>query len=156
MPEEDNCPICGEELIGYKKFCGECGSQVEPEEDAGEESGSDSEFDEAMNKATAAMKSKDLKASLVALDEAIKAKPDSAKAWNNKAVVLAKLGESENAIKSFDRALEISPTVVNLWVGKGTMLLKNQRPGEAKECFEKALELDPNNKVAQEKLAKCQ
>ena len=155
MPEEDNCPHCGEELIGYKKFCGECGSQVEQEaEEAKPEPEGD--FDEAMNKATAAMKSKDLRASLVALDEAIKVKPDSAKAWNNKAVVLAKLGDSDNAIKSFDRALEISPTVVNLWVGKGTMLLKSQRPEEAKVCFEKALELDPDNKVAKGKLAQCQ
>jgi len=155
MPEEDNCPICGEELIGYKKFCGECGSQVEQEEEQAAPE-TDADFDEAMNKATAAMKSKDLKASLEALDEAIQAKPDSAKAWNNKAVVLAKLGDSENAIKAFDRALEISPTVVNLWIGKGTMLLKSKRPDEAKECFEKALELEPENKVAKDKIAKCQ
>ena len=155
MPEEDNCPICGEELIGYKKFCGECGSQVEQEEEK-EEPEAEGDFDAAMDKATAAMKSKDLEASLEALDEAIKVKPDSAKAWNNKAVVLAKLGDSDNAIKAFDRAVEISPTVVNLWVGKGTMLLKSQRGDEAKECFEKALELDPENKVAKDKLSKTQ
>ncbi len=154
MPEKDNCPICDEELTGYKKFCGECGSQVEVLED--ESGNTQGDFDEAMNKATAAMKSKDLKGSLTALDDAIKAQPDSAKAWNNKAVVLAKLGDQENAIKAFDRALEISPSVVNLWVGKGTMLMKSKRSAEAKECFEKALELDPENKVAKEKLTKCQ
>jgi len=158
MSGEEKCPFCDENLIGYKKYCGICGSHLETEEETQpEDSGEDqSAFDTAMGKATAAMKSKDIKASLVALDEAIAVKPDSAKAWNNKAVVLAKLGETDNAIKAFDRALEISPTVVNLWVGKGTMLLKSARGAEAKECFEKALELDPENMVAKGKLAKCQ
>jgi Tfp pilus assembly protein PilF len=156
MAEEENCPICEEVLIGYKRFCGSCGSQVEMNEQEDVADTGSADFDAAMGRATQAMKTKDLPASLKALDDAIVAKPDSAKAWNNKAVVLAKTGDHENAIRAFERALEISPDVVNLWVGKGTMLIKVKRMDDAKECFEKALEMEPGNLVAQKKLAALQ
>lgn len=171
MSEEENCRMCGEELIGYKKFCGSCGSEVRSAETVekpaveledvpdtpveAQEEPTES-IEELMKKASEAMKNKDMDGSLEAIDKALEIDPQNSKAWNNKAVILAKKGKADDAIAAFDRAIEISPQVVNLWIAKGTVLLKVGKKELAKSSFQKALDIEPDNKMAAEKLAKCQ
>jgi len=182
MPNKENCKICGEELIGYKQFCGSCGSEVQSSEDIAEKpvqledvpdtpakqtSGTSSvseaklkapkeSVEELMKVASKAMKNKDMDGSLSALGKVLEIDPRNAKAWNNKAVILAKKGMAEDAIDAFDKAIDLSPNVTKLWIAKGTVLLKSGNKELAKASFKKALEIDPENEMASEKLVKCQ
>lgn len=82
---------------------------------------------------------------LKAFEEAIKIKPDYAKAWVNKSVTLGDLGQYEEALEAAEKAIEIEPEDTDAWNNKSAALYKLGRYEEALEAAEKAIEIKPDN-----------
>lgn len=82
---------------------------------------------------------------LKAFEEAIKIKPDYAKAWINKSAVLGSLGRYEEAFKAAEKAIEIKPDDTLAWNNKSAALIRIGRYEEALKAAEKAIEIEPDN-----------
>jgi Flp pilus assembly protein TadD len=76
--------------------------------------------------------------------EAIRYKPDSASAFNDRGFCKRRLGLLDDAAEDYEKALALNPTNPRTWNDRGTIRLKRGGYKHAIQCFTKAIELDPN------------
>jgi tetratricopeptide (TPR) repeat protein len=77
-------------------------------------------------------------------DQAVKADPCAANAWNNRGVLLGELRRTQEALESYDRAIEADPSCARAWYNRRIELVKLGRFEEAIKSLEKTRELDPD------------
>lgn len=92
------------------------------------------------------------KASLRALDAALRRNPGLSVTHKFRADVLVDMGRYEEALGSYARALEMVPHPAPCHVAMGTTLVKLGRLQEAVAHFEEAVRLDPDDDEAFEYL----
>ena len=85
-------------------------------------------------------------AAIEAYNKAIELYPESAGAYNNKAVALCNLGKYDEAVAAFDKVIGLVPDNASVYYGKGTALRELGKENEAQAAFNKAKEIDPNMK----------
>lgn len=85
---------------------------------------------------------------LARIDAALKLKPQSAEAHNNRGVVLKAGGRFEEALASYERALALNPNYGDALNNRGSVLAELQRPGESLASIENAIALKPSSAEA--------
>jgi tetratricopeptide (TPR) repeat protein len=89
-----------------------------------------------------------------AFENAVKAKPDSARGRVNLGTSLAKLGDQEGAIKQFRAALQHDPDQRIAHFNLAALMLQDNRFTEAEKHFREVLRIAPNDAEATHELAK--
>jgi len=85
---------------------------------------------------------------VLSYDKAIKFKPESSEAWNNRGIALFNLQRYEEAIDSYKRAIEIQPDKYHAWDSCGIAFSKLKRYEEAISSYDEAIEIKPNDHQA--------
>ncbi len=83
-----------------------------------------------------------------AYNEAIRIKPDHAKAYSNKGIALDCLGQHEKAIEAHDEAIRIKPDHADAYNNKGVTLGKLERYKKAIEVLDQAIAINPDDAKA--------
>jgi tetratricopeptide (TPR) repeat protein len=83
---------------------------------------------------------------IVCFGKAIKLKPDSYKAWNNRGYALVRLGRDDEAIESFDKALGMKPDYASAYYNKAACYALQRQVELALENLQRAVEINPNYK----------
>ena len=73
----------------------------------------------------------------------IRLHPDSAAAWNNRAVSRVRLGDLNGAVRDYNRAIELSPSDGELFFNRGNALVAAGQYREALVDFDRAVYLAP-------------
>ncbi|MBD2679413.1 MULTISPECIES: serine protease [Nostoc] len=81
--------------------------------------------------------------SLIALDLAIKLRPDYYEAWKFKSIVLTNLKRYSLAVAAIDKAIEYNDSDLGLYYQRASILFKLQRYPEALATLDKAIEIQP-------------
>jgi tetratricopeptide (TPR) repeat protein len=79
-----------------------------------------------------------------AFSEDIRLYPQSAAAWNNRAVARVRLGDLNGAIRDYNRAIELSPSDAELYFNRGNALVAAGQYPEAILDFDRAITLVPS------------
>lgn len=90
------------------------------------------------------VKTPDMKKGTEVHEAILSLRPNSAKAWYDKAMVLFSQDRYENAIEAFDRTLELDSSFVMALNHKGLSLVNLQRYSEAIEVLDKAIASKPD------------
>ncbi len=80
-----------------------------------------------------------------ACNKAIRLKPDSAEAYNNRGAANGELGQYEAAITDFDKAIILDPNDTEAYYNRGTVQFKRDNYDDALTDFDEAIRLDPSN-----------
>ncbi len=86
------------------------------------------------------------------LREAIKIKPEIARAHNNLALVLERSGKTEEAFKHYRKAANLDPGYFETQYNLGLLLLKELQPKEAIQYLQRSLKMRPNFQPAKTNL----
>jgi tetratricopeptide (TPR) repeat protein len=81
---------------------------------------------------------KNIKA-MVAIDKALKIKPDFYQAWYYKGKIMVRFYKFKEAVESYDKALKIKPNYIEAWSSRGTSLYYLGKLKEAIESVENAI-----------------
>jgi tetratricopeptide (TPR) repeat protein len=101
-----------------------------------------SRFRVIMNRALAALKSKDLEQAVIALREAIELNGNQAAIWAVLGSVLMEQGRDSDAIPFLRKAVELDPGSWQFWWSLGRVLRRSSLPGEeAEKAYRKAIDL---------------
>jgi tetratricopeptide (TPR) repeat protein len=103
---------------------------------------------DAIKNAENLMKKDKYKDACSKLDEAIKANPNSAKAYCNRALVNDRLGRYSAAIEDAGKAIQLDAKASAAYVNRGWAYNKTGKYKEALEDLNRAIELDPNMPMA--------
>jgi tetratricopeptide (TPR) repeat protein/SAM-dependent methyltransferase len=87
---------------------------------------------------------RDLEA-LPLIERALKARPNYAEAFANRALVSLRAKNTTGAIEDFERACELKPHLTQIWELLGTLRYQNRNLSGAIEAFKKAQALEPDN-----------
>ena len=89
-------------------------------------------------------------------EEAVRIKPDFAKAYNNWGIALGGLGRFEEAIPHYQNALDIQPDYAKAHFNWGIALASQGRLEDAAAQFRKAVVLMPDNAAARQSLHRAE
>ncbi len=81
---------------------------------------------------------------LARYEKAIELAPDSAEAYNNRALILSRLHRYDEALASYNRALALKPELAELYNNRGITLQQMERYDDALADYDKAIELKPD------------
>jgi tetratricopeptide (TPR) repeat protein len=76
--------------------------------------------------------------------KALEREPESAEAWNNRALSLHQLHRYDEAIATFNRAIELKPALAELYNNRGITLQEIGRHEDALADYDRAIELEPD------------
>jgi tetratricopeptide (TPR) repeat protein len=82
--------------------------------------------------------------SLSAFQEAIRLKPDYAKAWYNLGYAYNRLGQYDKAISAFQEAIRLKPDFIDAWVNLGNAYNRLEQYDKAISAFQEAIRLKPD------------
>ncbi len=85
------------------------------------------------------------KDAIASFDRVLELKPDSYKAWYNRAVALSCLNRYADALTSLNNALRIKPSCHYAWNYRGMVLAKLGQFVDSQASFDKSLQIKPNN-----------
>jgi Tfp pilus assembly protein PilF len=80
--------------------------------------------------------------------DAVRARPQSAEAWQELARQLSKAGDREDAARALRTAVEIAPNQPDLWVDLGAVLIQGGEVDDGMDALEEALEIEPFQPLA--------
>jgi tetratricopeptide (TPR) repeat protein len=81
---------------------------------------------------------------LARYEKAIELAPDSAEAYNNRALILNRLKRCDEALASYGKAIALKPQLAELYNNRGVTLQEMGRYDDALADYDKALELKPD------------
>lgn len=75
--------------------------------------------------------------------EAIRLRPRSSVAWNNRAVARVRLGDLPGAVRDYNRAIQLAPDDAELYYNRGNALVSAGQYPDALRDYSRAIELAP-------------
>ena len=96
-----------------------------------------------MKEGEAAMEDEDFKTAVAKFDAVIKARPDFAEGWNQRAIVHFLNGDIAGALDDVERTLALEPRHFGALSGRGECYLRLRRPRDALAAFQQTLRIDP-------------
>lgn len=117
---------------------GQATAVIQQEEDESDES------DALYNRALALMGQGDSDAAIAHFSQAIKLRPDLAKAYHQRGFAYALQANLESAIADYNQAITLDPNFTEAYHNRGMAKLGRQQATEALEDFNRALELNPD------------
>ena len=81
---------------------------------------------------------------LASYEKVIELTPDSAEAYNTRAIILNKLNRYNEALASYDKAIALKPDRAELYNNRGVTLEEMRRFDDALADYDKAIELKPD------------
>ena len=98
---------------------------------------------------TALVQSGELEQGVVALENALRMRPDYPEALNSLGNALAELGRHDDAVAAYERAIALRPRYADACNNLGTLLSRQGRPEEALARYDAALAAAPGHRDAQ-------
>lgn len=86
----------------------------------------------------------DLDKAVIEYTEAVRRKPDFAKAYHNRGVAYYDLGELDQSLSDLNKALELDPTMPKAYFSRGMLWELKDEPSKALEDYRMALGLAPD------------
>jgi tetratricopeptide (TPR) repeat protein len=78
-----------------------------------------------------------------AFTEAVRLRPHSAVAWNNRAVARVRLGDLNGALRDYNRAVELAPEDAELYFNRGNALVAAGQYQAAIMDYDRAIQISP-------------
>jgi len=82
---------------------------------------------------------------LTKFQQAVRIKPDFAKAYFYIGYCNSKLGRDSESLQAYEKTIQLKPDIAEAWRGKGDALVKLERYTEALQAYEMAIQLQPDD-----------
>lgn len=103
----------------------------------------DAEVDLRMSEALIHLRGANLSRAKSMLSQVIRAKPDYAEAWNQRAIANFRSGDFEASLSDIARTLALEPRHFGALAGKGVIKMHQGKNAEALAAFERAMRFNP-------------